>query len=440
MSRLAAAKRLGVDAPLRHDVPMAGVRRSRVQAGGAIERAGEPALAAELAAAWRAAEQDEAGLTHPFHAYPARAHPALVRTLIEAFSQPGDLVADPFCGSGTTLVEACATGRRALGADVNGIAVALARLKSRRTSARWRATLLAAAGRIAGRAAAAAQRGDDDDDRKAGVPAELWSLFEPQVWRELDALGRAIDGERDAERHTALLLVLSSLLTKVSRREAETSERTRERHLARGFTARLFADRAGELAAGLAALAKAAAASAPSLPPPLVALADSRALPVRSGAAALVVTSPPYAGTYDYARIQELRARLIGIGLDAARRHEIGARLDLARDPEAALASFRRAFGAALAEIARVLEPDGRAVLILGDSRIGRRELRADDMVGEMVGERSGEPARGRRLKIAATASQTRPEPRPLGAPLAGPRREHLILLVRKLEEGKFAR
>ena len=47
-----------------------------------------------------------AGLTHNFYRYPARFSPKLVRAAIEAFTEPGDLVLDPFVGGGTTLVEA----------------------------------------------------------------------------------------------------------------------------------------------------------------------------------------------------------------------------------------------------------------------------------------------------------------------------------------------
>lgn len=50
-------------------------------------------------------------------AHPAKMLPALVRTAILAYTDPGDLVADPMCGIGTTLVEAVHTGRRALGIE-----------------------------------------------------------------------------------------------------------------------------------------------------------------------------------------------------------------------------------------------------------------------------------------------------------------------------------
>jgi modification methylase len=44
--------------------------------------------------------------------------PALARKAIETYSEPGDLILDPMCGIGTTLVEAIHTGRQALGVEL----------------------------------------------------------------------------------------------------------------------------------------------------------------------------------------------------------------------------------------------------------------------------------------------------------------------------------
>ena len=59
---------------------------------------------------------------HEFYRYPARFTPWFARAVIEAFTQPGDLVLDPFCGGGTTAVEAQLTGRTAIAADINQLA------------------------------------------------------------------------------------------------------------------------------------------------------------------------------------------------------------------------------------------------------------------------------------------------------------------------------
>jgi hypothetical protein len=79
------------------------------------------------------AARDEApvsGYTHNFYRYPARFSPKFVRAVIEAFTEAGDLVLDPFMGGGTTLVEAMAQGRPAIGADISALAVFVARVKT----------------------------------------------------------------------------------------------------------------------------------------------------------------------------------------------------------------------------------------------------------------------------------------------------------------------
>lgn len=71
------------------------------------------------------------GFTHCFYKYPARFSPLFARNVIKIFTEPGDIVADPFMGGATTLVEARLLGRRCIGADINELAVFLARTKTK---------------------------------------------------------------------------------------------------------------------------------------------------------------------------------------------------------------------------------------------------------------------------------------------------------------------
>lgn len=59
------------------------------------------------------------GLTHNFYRYPARFSPEFAREVIEAYSEEGDYVLDAFMGGGTSIVEAIARGRKAIGIDIN---------------------------------------------------------------------------------------------------------------------------------------------------------------------------------------------------------------------------------------------------------------------------------------------------------------------------------
>lgn len=71
-------------------------------------------------------------LTHYLFRYPAKFHPPVVRQLIEDYSAPGERLFDPFCGSGTLLVEAAVAGRNAVGSDIDPVAVFVSQVKTRR--------------------------------------------------------------------------------------------------------------------------------------------------------------------------------------------------------------------------------------------------------------------------------------------------------------------
>lgn len=59
--------------------------------------------------------------------YPTQKPEALLRRIVGSSSRPGDVVLDPFAGSGTALVVAHRLGRRWVGIDASPAAVALAR-------------------------------------------------------------------------------------------------------------------------------------------------------------------------------------------------------------------------------------------------------------------------------------------------------------------------
>jgi hypothetical protein len=69
------------------------------------------------------------GLTHGFYKYPARFSPAFARAVIETLTNPGQLVLDPHVGGGTSLVEALASGREAIGVDISPLAEFVTRVK-----------------------------------------------------------------------------------------------------------------------------------------------------------------------------------------------------------------------------------------------------------------------------------------------------------------------
>lgn len=83
-----------------------------------------------MAENWEYADADTQYHVHGLHLYPARMIPQIANRLIRENSSEGQLVFDPFCGSGSVLVEALLLRRNALGIDINPLAVLIAKAKT----------------------------------------------------------------------------------------------------------------------------------------------------------------------------------------------------------------------------------------------------------------------------------------------------------------------
>ncbi len=401
------------------------VRRALSHVGGEASVEGDATRGAALVAALdvppsEVAEEAARAHVHGFHSYPARMHPVTAQRLVESFSRPGDVVLDPFCGSGTALVEARLAGRKAIGVDANPLAVRLAALKLRDTSEAQRTALIEAAREVQAFA---------DERRKAKLgptrrygPEDL-ALFDRHVLLELDGVRAGIDRINDLGVRAELELVLSSMLTKLSRRTSDTSDREHERRIASGYPARLFVRKAEELGARRHEVADRLAAA----PPARVLEGDARRLDgILDRSVDLVVTSPPYPGVYDYLAHHEARLRWLRLRPDRFARDEIGARRRFdAMGPDEGVARWEHEIGDVLAALGRVMRPSSTAILLLADSVVAGRPVYSVDVI-----RRAAPRAR---LRLDAVASQPRPHfHAPTRAAFASrPRREHAILLVR---------
>ncbi|MGC4067611.1 MAG: DNA methyltransferase [Polyangiaceae bacterium] len=395
-------------------------KRALTQVGGPCEIwLDEVGLGAALESALRVHPDETATPrhVHGFHSYPARMHPDTAARLVTVLSQSGEVVLDPFVGSGTVLVEARVQGRIAYEIDANPLAVALSSLKLRGLAPDEGEHLI-------GVANAVAELADERRLAKAGPTRPYGRTerewFPPHVLLELDGLWKGISELCPAAHRPALELVVSSMLTKVSVRRSDTSAQTEARRLASGFTIRFFVKKTEELVRRLQAYS----ASLPERELPWgVRLGDARDLPMKEGRAHAIITSPPYPGVYDY--VEHHRLRLDWLKLDAKHleRHEIGAHRDFAqKSATAANEQWAEQMGDCLDEMRRVLAPSGKIALLIADSVVASRAFYADRALQDMA------PRHG--LKIVAGVSQERSH---YHAPTrnafrAAPRREHLIV------------
>jgi len=409
-------------------------RRALTNLGGEVDLGGSPEDAAVLARALdvpaapraeertdRATEGEARAHVHGFHAYPARMHPGTAARLVESFIPAGGTVLDPFCGSGTVLVEAMLLGRNAVGTDLNPLAVALSVMKTRVRGDGELHALVAAARSVAAfadgrrKSRAGATQRYPDVDREA---------FDPHVLLELDGLRHGIYTEAPEHLRPDLLLVLSAILVKVSKRESDTSTLEAPKRIAAGYAARLLVKKTEELADRLQELETLLPSPRPRVS---VSIDDATRLDrVASGSVDGVVTSPPYVATYDYLAHHALRLRWLDLDASAFEAHELGSRREYGElSPHDAWDRWAHELHALLVALARVTRKGGAVVLLMADSAVGDAPLPADEIVADVAHETA--------LVCVARASQPRPHfhKGTRDAFRTRPRAEHALLLRR---------
>lgn len=398
-------------------------RRALSHVGGAVSFQGDAALENALKTALRVRSDETATRAHihGFHSYPARMHPDTARALIEEFSKEGEVVLDPFCGSGTAVIEARLLARTAFGRDLNPLAIALAKLKSRGSNREQREAWLDASRVVC--EAADRRRIEKVPPTELYPPSDL-EFFEIHVLLELDGLRAEIRQLPDAATRRVLHLALSSLITKVSRRHGDSSRKQSQRRLPSGFTIRWFFDRVEELMGQMEAYQRLLPKAAPE---PNLQEDDARKLSsVPDDSVDLLLSSPPYPGVYDYHDHHAARLRWLGMKATTFEKQEMGSRRRLnALSGEEAEAVWARDFGQVLISAKRVLRAGRFAFFMIGDSAVSGKVLRSDEMTTRL--------AKAAGLDVVALASQRRPQfhfesQRTFGG---RPRFEHLIALRR---------
>jgi site-specific DNA-methyltransferase (cytosine-N4-specific) len=79
---------------------------------------------------WTFRSFDTREYTHAYHDYPARMIPQIAEKLIRNFGKKNGLMLDPYCGSGTSLVEATRREMNPIGFDLNPLARLIAHTKT----------------------------------------------------------------------------------------------------------------------------------------------------------------------------------------------------------------------------------------------------------------------------------------------------------------------
>jgi hypothetical protein len=310
---------------------------------------------------------------HSLHeiSYRACFKPQLPRFFIERLTRPGDVVYDPFMGRGTTLVEAALMGRRPYGCDVNPLSVVLCEPRLRPPSL---AQVQQALGEVS-------------FDDAGEMPEELRVFYHPDTLRQISALRkhlleragtgtltpvdrwiRMVAVNRLTGHSTGFFSVYTLPPNQAvsSRAQAKINSRLNQSPPLRDVPSiilsksrSLLRDVTAELRSGLAGVADSAR---------IVVGASSKTPSIDDNSVALAVTSPPFLDVVDYKGDNWLRCWFSGI--DAA-----AVPVTLAKHKDA----WKAFVTSTLAEVRRVLRPNGHVAFEVGEVRGGA--LRLEEIV-----------------------------------------------------------
>jgi SAM-dependent methyltransferase len=342
--------------------------------------------------------------THWIHWYPAKMFHRIPREIFRSLEPPGGtLILDPFCGSGTVLLEALIHGHDALGIDVNPIARLISNVKVNALDPVHLKRHLPGVLRRArlGR-----------DVPEPGNTLAYW--FKPDILLVLGRIRRSIEEIDHAYCRDFYLTTFSSIVRSVSwadpsiappvklspHRTTIANERykrdlKRARSLSIDDVFDSFSAAAERNIARMKSLREAPHRGRAGILP---CTSEAAATGLPNASVDLIVTSPPYCGAQKYVRSLRLEMLLLGMNTDEiaqADRRTLGSeRLSIQRHSERLdtecdeanrlvgminarnsvralmLAEYVRYMTRFVRECHRVLRPGGNAFVTFGTSRI----------------------------------------------------------------------
>lgn len=306
---------------------------------------------------WDFPERAAHGGIEGIHPYPAKFIAEIPRALLDALPvPPGTAVLDPFCGSGTTLVECQRRGLPSVGIDLNPIACLMTKVK---TSPQPDG--LEEAARTA---VALARRA-----RETVIPRipKLDHWFNRHVQAVLAALSDALATAPTVHRDT-LRLALSSIIVRVSNQESDTRYAAIEKDVAAEDVFQHFLR-------SVERIHKSLEKRSYPLTPSVVLDADTLSVnPVRIGCRiGMIITSPPYPNAYEYWLYHKYRMYWLGFDPISVKEREIGARAHFFKKNHHTEDDFVEQMTQTFGLIRKVLVQDGYACFVVGRSRIHGR-------------------------------------------------------------------
>ena len=245
--------------------------------------------------------KDTAYITHGYHRYPAKFIPQIVSRLVEKYTKEGDFIVDPFGGCGTTLVESKVMGRPSIAVDINPVAVLITKAKITPISP----------DKIEKEFAILQKKLETYNENtkvKAREHERIDYWFKPEDKRKLAFIFAEISKIKDQDVQDFFFCGFSNILKNCSIWLQKSNKPTRDFEKKPSDPIKTFAKQIKMMLRGNTRLFQLLLEKGYLKIPSKVVCTDARTIPAKDNSISLIVTSPPYVTSYEYADLHQLTA------------------------------------------------------------------------------------------------------------------------------------
>ncbi len=345
--------------------------------------------------------KDTAYITHGYHRYPAKFIPQIVSRLAEKYTKEGDLIVDPFGGCGTTLVESKIMGRPSVGVDINPVAVLITKAKITPIDPqKIEKAFIALKTKI--------DTYSKDTKVKAPEHERIDYWFKAEEKRKLAFIFTEISKLKDQDIRNFFFCAFSNILKNCSIWLQKSNKPTRDPNKKPSDPIPTFYKQIKMMMRGNARFYELSKEKNHIEIPSQVYCMDARTIPAKDNSVSLIVTSPPYVTSYEYADLHQLtalwleytkdlsdfRKRFIGTSYhnkkDLVLNSELAEKIRnelLKKDKKTAeeVSTYFSEMNQVFAEMKRMLKKGGKTCIVIGNTSLKGVEILNAEVFAEQL-------------------------------------------------------
>jgi len=328
--------------------------------------------------------------THGFHPYFAKFHPIIPRFFINNYAKSGDVILDPYCGAGTTLVESIIKNHSCYGIDANPLAVLISKVKTTPLSKEQKNLVKKLNSKIAqlckisdGQTVFSNNTMNHDEMWYPRIPnVNKW--FKKDAFNELALIINKINEIEDEEVKNFCKVAFSRIIIKVSNQSGESRYVSVSKHYKFGMAADLYQKQINFMLRKIDTISNFNGMAT-------VILSDTRSqnIDIETNSIGLLITSPPYLNSWDYGLYHKFRYYWLGYTKDDIKKFynvEIGSHLRSQRENNDTVLKYREDMDLCFNNFNRVMRETGATmVFVNAPSIVDKKYIDTNSIIIEIA-------------------------------------------------------